>query len=185
MLAISVYISLLCFFIISMDRYLAISKPVWHRANATKKQIIIAVSSSWSIAFVMSISTILKHSLLTHSVYADYYNEVIKSERIFGVLGVLIFLVDCLLFVLTYTKAMGGLQNRHKLTIPINEAGEIETQQRKHAQMKMFKVLSLMFAGFVLAYLAVAIAIIMQAADIHDNQKLFYAYKRHKLYNPQ
>ena len=89
--------SVILFFIIALDRFIAIHNPLWHRANVNKKHIWAGIVGAWLVAIALTITSIAIHQ------------EGLDLESPFGkflivLLGILITLVT-VLHVCTFIKA--------------------------------------------------------------------------------
>ena len=80
-------------------------------------------------------------------------------------LGLLLFLVDAAIFLITYIKARQGMKIRRKLSNAGMPGRGAEDEKIKQAQIKMFKVFSGMFIGFILAFATAGAAIIFFALN--------------------
>ena len=110
------------------------------------------------IASVLSFGNILKHSFGKNKNYANYSGHVMLA---FNLLGVVIFWVDVILFLLSYIKAKRGVQVRHKLNSVNNAPDEFQAQLMKKAQEKLMKAFGLMFIGFVLGFAMSGVSLLL------------------------
>ena len=145
-----IYIALLCYLatlsnlaMISRDRYLAISRPMWYRNHVMRSstRVVKAILLTW-----------LSSLFITLMVYM--LNKTISSFRI-GFIMIFLFNVVCIVMILFNYIGFFIANRRHSRTLQIR-AGNIRTAVEK--EKKLTQIISVILLCFLLSFLPALIS---------------------------
>ena len=134
--SVSISSSVYVYFVAALERWLAITKPLWHHANVRKRHIWRAIMGAWFISVGSSIPALFESSYLIH----------VKCMR---ALLIAVMIVITTLFFITWYKALKQVRKNQKLKRNTNNA-------KRELHLTMLFVA--MYFLFLLAYLPLTVA---------------------------
>ena len=144
--ALSISSSIFFFLLVGVDRLIAVTQPLFYRTRitwgSTKKRVAIV----WTAALIFSFISML----VMVNVLPQICHLILQG------LAALSLVATTVLFIATYIMACRALYRRRRVgirAVTISETAE-EVQQEifNRKQIKMTKVFSIMFCGFLLAF---------------------------------
>ena len=145
--------------ILTMERYLSIVHPIWHKTELTKKKVIVSIIFVWLFGNAYNAAFILPTSGLT----ADGYCRVLIfwPNRLWrNAAGVLIIVIQYILplfiFIFVYTRMVIKLRSRIQPTIS-NESSRSSHQPKSgnsmdRARKNTLKTLIMVVCSFILCW---------------------------------
>lgn len=189
----SIALSLHTVVLISIERYIFILKPLYHRTSVTKGKIMMSVIISWALSLVW-IPLRLIHYQKSRLDWESYVYFIAVSDC---VIFLMMASVGCL-HVLTYRAVKKFIMSRLDDMINVNKRKSILFKRNikyKHhlKEMRVSKIFISMFVAFICTYLPVFVTGIVYIAGGFQSVKvsdykyfsldlLFYLYN--SLFNP-
>ena len=135
--------SIFIFTLIAAERYLSVTKPLWHKATVCKKHIWITILISWILSFTLAgirvYTTLVRQSHVY--VYDIFYLVFLLCMSV-----ILIFIVT-VLFILTFLAA------RRSLSCAPSESTDFELIVKQ--KVRLTKMFLLMFIAFIFSFVPI------------------------------
>ena len=144
--------SLGIFVVIAVERYLSISRPIWHKANVRKKHIWICILIFWLLSLLMS--AFRAYTILSHR-----YHMQMTHLRVMQVFVAVLVLIVIIIYVFTFKTA-----HRSVTRPPKNSASSYRRNERMKRQIYLSVMFLLMFIVFNLCFIPIIIEIFL---DVH------------------
>ena len=135
--------SVLMFTTIAFERYLAISKPLWHHHCVTKSHIWRIIVIVWMISITFGLSDFL----LTWFLPCEQSD--IWSKSLQGLVGVLVLLVG-IVFLLSFIKAQKSVRRRYS-------SSDLTQMRRSRRQLKLLSIFFSMYGVFLIGFIPITL----------------------------
>ena len=136
---------------ITLERYVAIVHPVWHKNHVTWKVTAVALVTPWLVGFLYSMYIPLLAKVVDGVCLALQYNSVLEG-RILGVVTFIVqFALPLVTMIVCYTKIVLVFTKRRRATG--NDAvSSTEDKSRSKAKENVLKTLVTVCVGFFLCW---------------------------------
>ena len=133
--------SILIYLLMSIERYISIYKPLWHRANIRTDHLWKAVCGAWLLAIISSVVPICVYLYFTEYQRTRFYKSFYRYYQfVLSLVMLLLIATITVVFIATLVKAFRS-----------------KTMDRKK-QIKLLSMLLIMFLLFLVTFAAIAVS---------------------------
>lgn len=151
----SLTLSLCTLVVCSIERYLAIVKPMFHKRHVTKRRVVYSIVAMWVVSFIPVLILLF---LMNFSVRNQNLEQVVLYSYVFDAIMFLIIIVVIVLLLVTLSKAKSSCELREQ------HYKNIVRPEKIAIKKKMYKKrvrLTLLFLVMLITYIATFIPLII------------------------
>ena len=182
-LYLSVVSSVLLFAVISIERFLSIFMPLWHRIHIQRHHLWYTVLSAWVIVTLMTTAIIATMFHESTSEKWEKFEDLVKYNFALGVIVVFMMFMITIVFSLNFFQALKSLRSQSIQTT--------SDQIRSKKQFRLTLIFLMMFIVFVLTFIPGVYAAQTKLCYSHShslfnvcNQTFICTFILTSIYNP-